>query len=168
MDNSHHRATSALAWVAGGALWILAGLVSGGNLEVLWIPADLLLLLALVTIARLGLHGHARTGRAGIWVAGVGRVTFVVAELLSAVQGKERNALLPAAALLSAIGMILYGAGVLQARHWSGPGRFAPLAAGLYPFAVMFPIVVASGGNPSETAIALWGITLGGVGRLSG
>lgn len=157
MNDSTLRVTSALTWLAGGALWIAAGLVAGGSLELLWIPADLLLLVGLVTIARLGAHGHTTTGRAGLVVAGVGRVIFLIAEALSMIQGKDQNTLLPVAAMLSAVGMTLYGIGVLRARHWGGPWRLAPLACGLYPFAVMFPIVAASGGDPSESAIAFWG-----------
>lgn len=164
MDNSRLRVTSAIAWIAGGGLWTLAGLVAGGSMEVLWIPADLLLFFALITTARLGLHERTKTGRAGLLIAVVGRVIFVLAEVLSVIQDKEQNALLPAAALLSAIGITLYGVGVLRAHRWSGHGRFIPLVAGLYPFAVMFPIVVASRGNPSETAIAFWGLPLAAVG----
>lgn len=160
MDNTHLRATSAIAWIAGGALWTTAGVVASASLELLWILADLLLLVGLLTLARLGLHGRTRTGTAGLVIAGIGRVTFVVAEVLSVVQDQDQNALLPAAALLSAIGMTLYGAGVLKAHLWERPGRFVPLVVGLYPVAVMFPIVAANGGDPSETAIAIWGLTM--------
>ncbi|MEO6606730.1 MAG: hypothetical protein ABIN55_14090 [Aeromicrobium sp.] len=159
MNDSTLRVTSAITWLAGGMLWAAAGLVDGGSVELLWIPADLLLLAGLVTIGQLGLHGRTRTGRAGLAVAGAGRVTFLIAEILSAIQDKEQNVLLPAAAMLSAVGMTVYGVSILRASRWTAPGRYAPLACGLYPFAVMFPIVAASGGDPSETAIAFWGAT---------
>jgi len=125
--------------------------------EALWIGADLLLLGGLIGLRGLRAHGGSRPGNVGP-APPVGRVAFIAAELLSLAQQSDENALLPIAALLSAAGMACYGVAVLRAGVWHGPSRFGPLAMGLYPFLVMFPLVAANNGNPSLPAIAVWGL----------
>ncbi|MEN3315211.1 MAG: hypothetical protein V7605_1445 [Acidimicrobiaceae bacterium] len=159
-----YRRTGAL-WLAGGLLWVTAGAVGSDlhgwrfdSAEALWIIADLLLLAGLVDLRRLGAHGPGRLGNVGMAIAVIGRLVFVAAELVSLVQRSDENALYPIAALLSAAGMLAYGVSVVRAGVWHGPSRFGPLAMGLYPFLVMFPLVAADNGNPSVPAIAAWGL----------
>ncbi len=171
-----YRRTGGL-WLAGGVVWLAAGVLGNGlhgwrfdTAEALWIAADLLLLGGLIGLRRLRPHRDSRLGDIGIAVAILGRVVFVAAELISVAQQSDDNAVLPIAALLSGAGMIAYGISVLRAGIWEGPSRLGPLAMGLYPFLVMFPLVAANNGKPSIPAIAAWGIVAAvaiGVGTLA-
>lgn len=164
VTSANHRRTGAL-WVGGGLLWLAAGALGSGlhgwrfDLdEALWIISDLLLLGGLLGLRSLGAHGTSRLGGIGMAVALIGRLSFIAAEAVSLAQGSDENALLPIAALLSAFGMLAYGIGVIRAGVWRGPSRFGPLAMGVYPFVVMFPLIAANEGNPSLPAIAIWGL----------
>lgn len=159
-----HRRTGAL-WVAGGLLWLAAGALGSGlhgwrfdAAEALWIISDLLLLGGLLGLRSLHAQGDSRLGAIGMTVALIGRLAFIAAEVVSLAQHSDENALLPIAALLSAAGMLAYGIAVVRAGVWRGPSRFGPLAVGVYPFVVMFPLVAANDGNPSLPAIAIWGL----------
>lgn len=155
---------TAAAWIAGGAMWVTAGLIAAGSLEPLWIVADILLMIGLLGLRAHQFHGYSRGGRIGLDIAIVGRAVFVTAEVVAAIQNSDENLLLPLGALLTVVGMILYGVAVVRAGQWHGPTRFAPLAMGLYPFLVMFPYVAAHGGNASVAAISWWGLTAAGIG----
>lgn len=173
VQTDHQRASyrrTGVLWMGGGLLWLMTGALGSGLhgwrfnfAEALWIGADLLLLGGLAGLRSLRAHGRRRLGNVGMTVAIVGRVAFIAAELLSLAQQSDENVLLPIAALLSAAGMLCYGFAVLRAGIWHGPSRFGPLAMGLYPFLVMFPLVAANNGNPSLPAIAVWGL-VGAVG----
>ncbi len=154
---------TAAAWIAGGTLWVIAGLVDGGSIEPIWIAADLLLLVGLT-----GLLAEARDGRTpraalGLRLAIAARFAFIAGELIAASAGNDENVLLPIGALLTAIGMIVYAVRAGVRAH------LAPLAMGIYPFLVMFPYVATHDGDPSIIAITLWGIptALVGVSLLS-
>lgn len=161
--------TTASTWMLGGILWILAGRLDQGTHEAMWLAADACLAVGIVGLWRIDLHAGSRAGALGLAVAALGRAAFVVAEVVAALSGDDENALLPVGALLTAVGLTSFGVAVLRVRRlprarglgrWSG---FAPLSAGLYPFLAMFPIVAATG-EPSDVAIALWGIPLGAIG----
>lgn len=154
-------ATPAL-WLAGGAVWLLAGLVAGGSLEPLWIAADVLLLAAMVGLWLAGPGSRwrpARSASVGLGVTMAARVVFVAAEIVSMVTGNDENVLLPLGALGTAIGLVVWGVAVARGQRGSGPWRYAPLVAGVYPFVAMFPVVAATG-EPSVVAIALWGLPM--------
>ena len=154
------KSSTAAAWACGGILWLVAGLINGGSYEALWLVADALILVGLLGLGRLRLHGTSRSGQAGLALATVGRLVFIAGEVVSVVQGNDENLLLPLAALSSAIGLTVYGVGTARAALVDAGPRFAPLLVGLYPFLAMFPIVIARGGDPSELAIAFWGIPI--------
>jgi len=173
LQTDHQRASyrrTGILWLAGGLLWLMTGALGSGLdgwkfnfAEALWISADLLLLGGLIGLRSLPADGQRRLGSVGMTVAIVGRLAFIAAELISLVRQSDENALLPVAALLSAVGMLCYGVAVRRAGVWHGLSRFGPLAMGLYPFLVMFPSVAANNGNPSLPAIAVWGL-VGAVG----
>lgn len=157
---------TAAAWVAGGAVWVAAGAVGADlhgwaftGIEVLWIVADLFLLAGLLGLRPLHPDGGSRLGRWGLNLAIAGRVVFIAAELVSILSRTDENPLLPLGAVLTAVGMVTFGIAVVRARVWRGVPRVAPLLMGIYPFAVMFPLLAASGGKPSTPAIAGWGAT---------
>ena len=151
------------AWLFGGALWLVAGLVNHGSTEAIWLAADALIAVGIIGLARADLHSGSRPGAVGLALAGLGRAAFVAAELMAAFTGNDENAVLPVGALLTAIGLTLYGVAVLRAGRLVRPAAFAPLFAGIYPFAVMFPVVAATG-EPSALAIAFWGVPIGLIG----
>lgn len=97
----------------------------------------------------------------GLALAIGARIVFLAAEVLAAVSGDDDNVLLLLGALGTAVGLVVLGVTAARRRSGavSGPGRFAVLLAGVYPFVVMFPIVAATG-EPSVVAIALWGLPL--------
>ncbi len=154
----------AALWGAGGATWLIAGLVAGGSLEPIWIVADLLLLAAMVRLWMRGPGSPWRPTRAatvGLGLALAARVAFLAAELVAVVTGDDENVLLPLGAVGTAIGLVVLGAVIARRGQGSGPGmtRLAPLVAGVYPFVVMFPVVAATG-EPSVVAIAFWGVPM--------
>ena len=71
--------------------------------------------------------------------------------------GLNTKIFLPLGALLTAIGMTITGIQVLTAKRVTGVKKFAPLLVGLYPFLVMFPLLLITG-HPDLTAIMGWGI----------
>lgn len=151
--------TTALAWLAGGTVWLVAGLIDGGTYEAIWLVADALIAVGIVGLWRADLHSGRRLGAVGLVIAALGRAFFVAAELVAAVSGNDDNALLPIGALATGVGMILYGIAVIRARTVESPNRFAPLVVGFYPFLGMFPIVVATG-EASVLAISVWGVPM--------
>jgi hypothetical protein len=170
--NPTDKLTGAL-FLGGAALWAAAGTIGGEATgapttrfwvsEVIWLAAQVALLGATVALRRMRLHGERRLGRIGFGIAILGRAVFVAAEILSIIQGKDENLLLPAGALLSSVGMICAGIAIVGERRAPGWSRWGVLAFGLYPFLVMFPIV-ATTGAPSVLAITLWGLFPAGLG----
>ena len=160
----NRNAATGLAWISGGLLWLIAGLVHHGSYEAIWLPADILLLLGLIGLWTLRLHGSARAGRIGLAIAVTGRGVLIAAEVVSIVQGSDENALLPLGALSSAIGLTIYGVSVLRQPAVGGALRFMPLIVGVYPFLTMFPIVIARSGDPSDVAISIWGAPMAALG----
>jgi hypothetical protein len=151
--------TTVLAWLGGGTVWLVAGLIDGGTHEAIWLVADALIAVGIFGLWRADLHAGRRLGAVGLGIAALGRASFVAAEIIAAVTGNDDNALLPIGALATAAGMILYGVAVIRSRTLESPNRFAPLVVGIYPFLAMFPIVAATG-EPSELAVSLWGIPI--------
>jgi hypothetical protein len=154
---------TSFAWLLGGALWLVAGLTNNGTHEAIWLAADAFIAFGIFGLWNADLHAGKRLGAVGLALVALGRAAFVVAEIAAVASGNDENAMLPAGAILTAIGMTMYGVEVIRSRRLSGPAAIAPLLAGIYPFAAMFPIVAATG-EPSTVAIALWGIPLGLIG----
>ena len=158
-------------WIGGGSAWLAGAAVGAGAAEgsgrfsaslVIWLGAQVLLLAGLVVLRREAAAGARRLGTAGVALAAVGRVAFVVAEGVSLATGELAEAVYPIGALFTAAGMVLLGVAIMRERRWDGPARFAPLAMGAYPFVFMFPLV-ALGGSP-DLSVALWGALAIGVG----
>jgi hypothetical protein len=133
-----------------------------------WGTGWALIALALLTMAGTSMAGE-RAGRRLPLIGLAGAVCYVAAEswwvwsltvggrTAEAIEGDAAVVLLPAGALLGAVGMVVTGIAVIRARRWTGWRRFAPLAAGLYPFVAMFGFVIVTGG-PNLFAVVGWSL----------
>jgi hypothetical protein len=66
----------------------------------------------------------------------------------------------PLGSFLYAVGFILIGVASLKIKIWDRWKRWTPLFIGLFPFGMMYPLLVITG-NPPHHIIPLWGITFG-------
>lgn len=120
--------------------------------------AYLLLVGAVVALARSGAAGPGVAGKAGLGVAGAGWVLSAVAQLvLNADAALAEQVLFPLATVAVGAGMAMAGVAVVRARRWLGWRRWVPLLCGIYPFAVIFPVFAATGG-PSFPVLSGWGL----------
>lgn len=114
-DLTPHRPLTDPTWLAGGALWLVAGLVhSGGGWRfdtsaVLWLVADVFIAAGLVRLLGRGPHGRSALGTAALGAALVARVAFAGGEVASLLQGHDNSFLIPVGALLTALAMTVYG-----------------------------------------------------------
>lgn len=161
------RRLTAGAWMIGGGAWVANGLLgldsvdgTGGFYvsEIAWLVVHALVLLGLVGLLHLT-PPTDRLSRRGFTIALVGRAVFIVAEIFAIALADGEVPLLPLAAVLTAVGMIVGGAGVIRGRRWAGWARLAPLAMGVYPFVAMFPVVAVTGDRP-DTSVSLWGVMI--------
>jgi hypothetical protein len=171
MDKNPH--ITAGAWIAGAATWLGAALVGAGaedgsdrfyTAEGIWVVAQLLLLAGLLGLIRTPSRpaGGRRLGAVGLALAVAGRIVFLVAEAASIASGEPAEAILPIGAMLTAVGMTLFGIAVARAHRWEGWLRLSPLAMGVYPFLFMFPLVAV--GMAPDASIAIWALPTAGVG----
>jgi hypothetical protein len=111
----------------------------------------------LATLVALGLSGAAGTGllgRLGIGVGVLGALLFAVAEVITPSAPGASETLFAIAPNLAGLGLILAGVAVLRTGLWAGWRRWVTLALGVYVFAVLIPLVIATGGPPAYAAIA--------------
>jgi hypothetical protein len=171
MIGSPDTRRTAVVLTAGGLLWAtatLVGGVDGGDRFVLaqsvWLVAQLLLLVGTLWLWQLDLHDGRRLGVAGFVLQVLGRTAFVVAEALALARGAVQDDLLPVAALLTALGLLLAGIAISRAGRWDGPGRFVVLVAGVYPFVAMFPLAATSADGPPAAVLLAWGLLFAAMG----
>lgn len=157
---------TALTWISGAVAWFAAALIGAGAddgtgrfyaAEAVWLVAQTLLLAGLVAFRRLGLHGARRLGQTGFALAVVGRIAFVVAEIVAIATGEIPEPIMPVALLLSVAGMLMVGTAIAREATWGHWRRYAPLAMGLYPLVFMIPLAAATG-EPPAAAIAGWAL----------
>jgi hypothetical protein len=170
MANESRIRQAGIACAIGGALWVIvlmAAVVAPDTVynnaagfrvwEGLLIVVQALLLVGVVGLAWSGAAGNGWLGRIGLGIALLGRVSFLVGEIVSFATGTEDGTFIPLGALLTGVGMVLAGIAVMRARRWDGWQRFLPLLAGLYPFVAMFPLFAVAS-EPPLLSIALWGV----------
>jgi hypothetical protein len=133
-----------------------------------WGIGWMLIGVALLTMTRTSMAGE-RAGTRLPLIPFAGAVCYVAAEIwwvwnLTAggrtaedIEGDPAVFLLPAGALLGAVGIVVTGIAVARARQWTGWRRLAPPMAGLYPFVAMFGFVIVTG-EPNVLAIAGWSL----------
>lgn len=150
----------------GGVVWLLAGGAAGvaglddrtvfSAIEVVWNVADALLLVGLLGLGS-SKAAAGRLGLAGVGGAVLGRFAFIAAEIQALAQGDDETPLLPVAAMVTSVSMILVGIVVLRSGHWAGWRRLVPLGIGVYPLLFMIPFAATSP-EPPMFAIAGWGV----------
>lgn len=150
---------------AGQIVLALVGLVVPavglGAEPVLWLAVLLAVLhvqqlAALLALVRSGATGNGDLVKVGLGLAALGGIVFIVAELLYFADPGIAETAFTIAPLASGLGMILTGVAVLRAGRWAGPARFLPLAIGVYIFAVLVPVLVAT--SAGLVAIAGWAL----------
>ncbi|MGN9908678.1 hypothetical protein ACTMTJ_14140 [Phytohabitans sp. LJ34] len=125
--------------------------------------SHLLVLTGVLALAASGAAGSGRLPRIGLPLAGLGWALIAAAELTVGVDFTVAKAMFGAGDPLIGLGMTLTGVEVLRTGRWHGWRRFAPLACGLYPFAVELPAFAVFGmpNTPAITGIGLVWLTLG-------
>lgn len=161
-----------IACLAGGLLFAglnaseLVGMAQLPSLLSFVVGVTLLLLLFGGPLGLLSLQaaGNGRTGfvgKAGALITLLGLSAYLAGQIVTAFI-PDLGVFYLLGALLSGLGMFIYGIGVLAARRLVGWQRFAPLLVGLY-YMVMIPIQVVffiiPNGAPSGALLAGWGLT---------
>ena len=122
-----------------------------------YLPRGIIHLGELAAIVALALCGAAGTGllaRLGLGLAGLGELMLAVAEVLTESAPGASDTLFAIAPNLVGLGLILTGVAVIRAGRWTGWRRYVTLALGVYVFAVLTPVIIATGGPPAVPAVA--------------
>ena len=123
------------------------------------LPRGLIHLGELAAVVALALCGAAGTGwlaKVGLGLAGLGALILAVAEVITESSPGVSDSLFAVAPTFVGVGLILAGIAVLRTHRWSGWHRYVTLVLGIYVFAVMTPVIIASGGPPAVPA--LWAL----------
>lgn len=128
-----------------------------GVLGALWFAGQAGIITILLSLSQERVTGDGKLRMTGIWIAFGGAICYMLNYVLGYWLELNTRILLPAGALLSGIGMLVTGIQTLRSNRWDGWKRFAPLIVGLYPFAIMFPVLLITG-HPSIPAIMMWGV----------
>jgi phosphatidylserine synthase len=162
--------TAGLWLIIGAFLGLCSGVSesvfpSGFGTPLSMVTQTLFVLSSIFTL--IGMIGLARSGAAGErWLAKIGiGITLLTSALLVplgvmvtlAAQEGVGDALLTPTVTAQALGLLLVGIAVVRARRWQSWQRYTPLLCGLYPFLVMIPVFMLSGG-PNFWVIAAWQI----------
>lgn len=125
--------------------------------------SHLLVLTGVLALATSGAAGSGWLPRIGLPLAGLGWALIAVAELVVPADFAVAKALFGIGDPLIGVGMILTGIAVVRTGRWHGWRRFAPLACGLYPFAIELPAFAVFGmpNTPAITGIGLVWLALG-------
>ncbi len=119
--------------------------------------AFLMLLVAVIGLARSQAGGDGWLARLGLRAAGAGLLVFAVSSV-------PQLRLVPdsampyhvAGTMLIGLGMIAAGSAVLRARRWRGWQRSVPLLVGLYPFVVLIPLSAILGNADYYSIGGMW------------
>lgn len=128
-----------------------------GVLGALWTAGQIGILFILINLYREKISGSSALKSFGVVVAALGAICYIVNYVLGYWFQLNTKLFLPIGALLTGIGMIITGLQLLRRDRWQSHYRFTPLVVGLYPFLIMFPLVIITG-RPDLNAILLWGI----------
>lgn len=93
----------------------------------------------------------------GVAVTGAGAFSYLVNYVFGYWLHLNTRMFLPLGALLSGTGMVIVGIQIIRNKRWRGMAGKYPLLVGLYPFLLMFPLVMLQG-RPNLMAIMAWGL----------
>jgi hypothetical protein len=128
-----------------------------GVLGGLWTLGQVGILVLLTALYRQKIANGNKWRAIGVLIAAMGALSYVVNYFFGYWLHINTKHFLPLGALLTGLGMVVTGIQVLYARRWNSAFCFTPLAVGLYPFLIMFPLVFITG-RPDLTAILCWGV----------
>jgi hypothetical protein len=114
------------------------------------------ILFSMLLLHKLNLNGRGFWKKFSLLIPVFGSLSYL-GGIVSLFIGNPIIIFFPLGALLIGLGMLIVGIQVVRAGELKEWKRFTPLIVGLYPFVIMFPIVIITG-SPSIHAIMLWGI----------
>jgi hypothetical protein len=132
--------------------------------DMFWNIGVIFIVVSMYLFHKLDLNGKNTWRKISLFIPVIGSVSYQVGAITNYF-GEPVIIFYPLGALLTAIGMTVVGIQVIIAKQLKRWKRFTPLLVGLYPFIVMFPIVMITG-SPSIYAIMLWGLPWIIVGRV--
>jgi lysylphosphatidylglycerol synthetase-like protein (DUF2156 family) len=124
--------------------------------DIIFSIGQVCIVLSMLLLHKINLNGHGFWKKFSLFLPALGSLSYL-AGIISLLTGKPIILFFPLGALLIGLGMLIVGIQVARAGTLKQWKRFTPLLVGLYPFVVMFPIVIITG-SPSIIAIMLWGI----------
>jgi hypothetical protein len=124
--------------------------------DIIFSVAQVCILFSMLLLHKLNLNGQGLSKKFSLLIPVLGSLSYL-AGIISLFIGKPIIGFFPLGALLTGLGMLIVGIQVARAGELKKWKRFTPLLVGLYPFVIMFPIVMITG-SPSIHAIMLWGI----------
>lgn len=128
-----------------------------GVLGGLWTLGQAGILVILMHLYRWKIAGGSKWKALGVSIAAAGAISYAINYIFGYWLHMNTRMFLPLGALLQGIGMLITGIQVIAGRQWPGIKGKLPLLVGLYPFLVMFPLLVATG-RPDLAAILGWGV----------
>ncbi|RDC66242.1 hypothetical protein [Adhaeribacter pallidiroseus] len=123
----------------------------------LWTLGQIGILLILSYLYRWKIASGSKWKALGVSIAAAGAISYSINYFFGYWLHMNTKMFLPLGALLSGIGMVVTGIQVLVGKRWPGFKGTLPLFVGLYPFLVMFPLLVITG-HPDLVAIMGWGV----------
>ncbi len=171
MMNAQRTRVAGIAYTVGSVMWLVGGAVAvavwgGGDpppgtagfyiVEGILVLIQALLLAGFFGVRWSGGVGYGVWGTIAFGIGVLGHLLFLAGEVHSLLIGTLSDELVALGALVSALGLLLTGIAVLAAKRWQGWTRWTPLAAGVYPWLIMFPFLIIAGGA-NGAAIVGWG-----------
>jgi hypothetical protein len=123
----------------------------------LWTLGQIGILVMLSYLYQWKIRGGSKWKALGVAIAAAGSIAYSINYVLGYWFNLNTRIFLPLGALLSGLGMVVTGIQVLAGKRWPGLKGALPLLVGLYPFLVMFPLLVVTG-HPDLVAIMGWGV----------
>jgi hypothetical protein len=123
----------------------------------LWSLGQIGILVSLWNLYKWKIADGSKWKIAGVSIAAAGAISYLINYCFGYWLHMNTRVLLPLGALLTGVGMIIVGIQVIAGRRWQGLASKFPLLVGLYPFLVMFPLLILQG-RPDLTAIMGWGL----------
>jgi hypothetical protein len=124
--------------------------------DMFWNIGLIFIVVSMFLFHKLNLNGKSGWRKFSLFIPVIGCLSYQVGAI-TGYFGEPIIIFYPLGALLTAVGMIVVGIQVIMAKQLKQWKRFTPLLVGLYPFIVMFPIVMITG-SPNIYAIMLWGL----------